>query len=157
MNCGDFTSQAQAQDYFRSNGGSATNNVDNLDSDHDGQACETYPYASSGPSPTSTTSAPRTSTPATGTPGGTSVAGTTGSGGADRNCPDFPTQQAAQAFLAQNPADPSRLDGDNDGQACDDYFGLGAGSSTRDDGSRAAISGSQVRVVPEGSANTGSW
>lgn len=39
-NCPDFASQAQAQAYFRNNGGSKTNNVDGLDRDHDGVACE---------------------------------------------------------------------------------------------------------------------
>lgn len=38
--CTDFNTQAEAQDYFESNGGSATNNVDRLDADSDGLACE---------------------------------------------------------------------------------------------------------------------
>jgi len=39
--CGDFDGdQAAAQDYFDTNGGSPTNNVDNLDADGDGIACE---------------------------------------------------------------------------------------------------------------------
>ena len=40
--CADFSSQAEAQAYFEANGGSPTNNVDNLDADHDGQACESF-------------------------------------------------------------------------------------------------------------------
>lgn len=40
QNCPDFNSQAKAQAYFRSNGGSKTNNVDGLDRDNDGVACE---------------------------------------------------------------------------------------------------------------------
>jgi Excalibur calcium-binding domain len=40
----DFASQAEAQAYFEANGGSPTNNVDNLDADHDGQACEDFDY-----------------------------------------------------------------------------------------------------------------
>lgn len=40
-NCPDFNGdQDAAQKYFESHGGSATNNVDNLDRDHDGLACE---------------------------------------------------------------------------------------------------------------------
>lgn len=39
-NCDDFNSQAEAQQYFRDNGGSPTNNVDGLDRDNDGVACE---------------------------------------------------------------------------------------------------------------------
>lgn len=41
--CKDFTTHVQAQAYFESKGGSKTNNVDNLDSDHDGVACESLP------------------------------------------------------------------------------------------------------------------
>jgi micrococcal nuclease len=42
--CSDFRTHAEAQAYFDSHGGSATNNVDNLDgSDHDGRVCETLP------------------------------------------------------------------------------------------------------------------
>ena len=41
--CSDFANQAQAQSYFASNGGSPSNNFDNLDADHDGVACESLP------------------------------------------------------------------------------------------------------------------
>ena len=41
--CSDFANQAQAQSYFTSNGGSASNDFDNLDADHDGVACESLP------------------------------------------------------------------------------------------------------------------
>lgn len=57
-NCADFQSQADAQAYFRSMGGSPSNNVDDLDRDNDGVACEdhtTYPNGA------------RDETPATGT------------------------------------------------------------------------------------------
>jgi hypothetical protein len=46
--CADFASQAEAQAYFEANGGSPTNNVDNLDADHDGQACEAFDYGGGG-------------------------------------------------------------------------------------------------------------
>jgi hypothetical protein len=42
-NCKDFKTQAEAQTYFNSKGGSASNNVDDLDRDHDGEACESLP------------------------------------------------------------------------------------------------------------------
>lgn len=42
-NCSDFKTQKEAQDYFNSKGGSASNNVDGLDADHDGIACESLP------------------------------------------------------------------------------------------------------------------
>ncbi len=38
--CADFTTQAEAQAYFEAGGGSPTYNFDRLDSDHDGEACE---------------------------------------------------------------------------------------------------------------------
>lgn len=41
--CKDFKTQAQAQAYFALQGGSPTNNVDRLDADHDGIACESLP------------------------------------------------------------------------------------------------------------------
>lgn len=41
--CPDFKTHAEAQAYFNSKGGSPSNNVDNLDADHDGIACETLP------------------------------------------------------------------------------------------------------------------
>ncbi len=42
--CSDFKTHAEAQQYFDSHGGSASNNFDDLDgSDHDGRVCETLP------------------------------------------------------------------------------------------------------------------
>jgi hypothetical protein len=37
----------------------------------------------------------------------------------DLECPDFPSQAAAQAELRRDPGDPHRLDTDNDGIACE--------------------------------------
>ncbi len=53
--CKDFPSQAAAQAYFDAHGGSPSNNVDNLDADHDGQACETYPYGTANQQPATAT------------------------------------------------------------------------------------------------------
>lgn len=41
--CSDFDTQAEAQAFFDRHGGSASNNVDRLDADGDGEACETLP------------------------------------------------------------------------------------------------------------------
>jgi hypothetical protein len=41
--CKHFKTQKLAQAYFIKDGGSKKNNVDNLDSDHDGIACEHLP------------------------------------------------------------------------------------------------------------------
>ena len=45
--CKDFASQAEAQAYFDAHGGSPVNNVDNLDHNRNGIACEVYPYGRS--------------------------------------------------------------------------------------------------------------
>ena len=42
--CKDFACQAEAQAYFEARGGNAQHNVDNLDHNHNGIACEVYPY-----------------------------------------------------------------------------------------------------------------
>ena len=44
----------------------------------------------------------------------------------DRDCPDFPSQAAAQRHLQSQPSDPDRLDADNDGIACETHFGGGS-------------------------------
>jgi hypothetical protein len=42
------------------------------------------------------------------------------------DCASFGSQESAQAELERNPDDPSNLDPDNDGQACEDYdYGVG--------------------------------
>src|SRR5215210_7566492 len=47
------------------------------------------------------------------------------------DCASFGSQESAQAELERNPADPSNLDPDDDGQACEDYdYGVGGGTST---------------------------
>jgi hypothetical protein len=47
MNCSDFATQPDAQTFFDAHGGSPTNNVDDLDADHDGIACESLPSGTS--------------------------------------------------------------------------------------------------------------
>lgn len=42
-NCSDFKTQPEAQAYFEGKGGSRNNNVDGLDGDRDGIACESLP------------------------------------------------------------------------------------------------------------------
>jgi Excalibur calcium-binding domain len=46
-----------------------------------------------------------------------------GASASDKDCADFPTQRAAQFFFLKHGGprlDPDRLDGDNDGVACED-------------------------------------
>jgi len=47
FDCADFSSHADAQVYFDAHGGSSFNNVDGLDRDHDGVACELGPGSTS--------------------------------------------------------------------------------------------------------------
>src|SRR3954451_1545263 len=53
-NCSDFSTQPQAQQYFESHGGSPSNDVDGLDRDHDGIACEDLPGGGNTSPPPST-------------------------------------------------------------------------------------------------------
>ena len=47
------------------------------------------------------------------------------------DCASFGSQESAQAELERNPDDPSNLDPDQDGQACEDYdYGVDGGGST---------------------------
>src|SRR5689334_17760279 len=46
--CSDFNTQEQAQNYFEGKGGGPNNNVDRLDSDGDGRACESLPCPCAG-------------------------------------------------------------------------------------------------------------
>jgi hypothetical protein len=48
-NCPDFTFQEQAQRFFERHGGSRANNVDGLDRDRDGVACERLPSEGDAP------------------------------------------------------------------------------------------------------------
>lgn len=43
----------------------------------------------------------------------------------DLNCEDFATQEEAQAEFDADTSDPNGLDGDNDGQACEDSLPMG--------------------------------
>ena len=52
-NCSDFSTHQEAQQYFDSHGGSSSNNVDGLDADHDGIACESLPSGGGGNPPPS--------------------------------------------------------------------------------------------------------
>ncbi len=49
------------------------------------------------------------------------------------DCASFGSQEAAQAELERDPSDPSNLDADNDGVACEDYdYGAGGGVEARE-------------------------
>jgi hypothetical protein len=48
LDCKDFGSQAEAQTYFEQGGGSPSYNFNNLDANHNGQACEDFGYSGGG-------------------------------------------------------------------------------------------------------------
>ena len=48
----------------------------------------------------------------------------------DRDCRDFAGQAAAQTALDSTSGDPQRLDANDDGVACEDYFGMPIGALT---------------------------
>jgi hypothetical protein len=67
------------------------------------------------------------------------------------DCPSFGSQESAQAELERDPSDPSNLDPDDDGQACEDYdYGTGTDSSTVDDtASQDQYSGTAPTTQPD--------
>jgi len=69
---------------------------------------------------------------------------------ADRDCPDFASQAEAQAAYNAVAGDPERLDGDDDGQACEefDYAPTGAAAP-------GAATTPQVANRPAGSVAAG--
>ncbi len=78
----------------------------------------------------------------------------------DLDCRDFATQQEAQAVFNADRSDPNRLDGDNDGIACEDNPG-GDGTSPGGDGAandgaaNDGAGGGQVEQRPSGGVAAG--
>ena len=149
-NCSDFPSQAAAQVYFTSAGGSATNNARYLDANRNGIACEDYNYG------TYSSGTTATSPSAEALSGGSGVTPT-----GDRDCRDFPSQNAAQVYFtaiggsAANNADD--LDANHNGIACELYeYGTAATPAADTAGALGSTTGPpQVSVVPRGGVNTG--
>jgi micrococcal nuclease len=102
--CADFASQAEAQEVLEDD----PSDPNGLDGDSDGVACETLPGGSSA---TSSASSSATSSASAG--GGLPPAP-----GGDYDCAHL-TYSQAQQVLRSDPNDPHRLDGDNDGEACE--------------------------------------
>lgn len=125
--CADFPSQEAAQAALQ------PGDPERLDGDDDGIACETLDDEAS-------QSGESTSPDESAQP--------------DRDCPDFPTQGAAQAAL--RPGDPERLDADNDGVACENGSTAGAAESGDDstDGT-TGTSGGDDGQIPSGGVEAG--
>ncbi len=141
LNCGDFTTQEQAQAELERDP-SDPNGLDG--NDNDGRACESLPSGSGGDSadPPAAPETTEPSVPETERP--VEAAGT----GVDRDCEDFATQQEAQAAFDADPSDPERLDADGDGVACESFFDdVDEQVDEQDD--------QQVAVHPVGGVDTG--
>ncbi|HEX2578522.1 MAG TPA: hypothetical protein VHK88_19420 [Aquihabitans sp.] len=70
------------------------------------------------------------------------------------NCDDYTTQAEAQAVLDADPSDPNGLDGnDNDGLACEDYFGGVDGNGGENGGTDEG--GTDDGAAPTGGVATG--
>lgn len=110
--CGDFTTQEEAQQFL------LAGDPYGLDDDNDGTACDNLPSGGTGGG---TTQQPTTPTqyvqPETPTQG-------------DLDCADFASQAEAQATFDADPSDPNGLDADDDGIACETL----AGGGTVEDG-----------------------
>ena len=70
---------------------------------------------------------------------------------ADLNCGDFATQAEAQAVLVADPSDPNNLDGNDDGQACEDHTYAPAAAPS----SATSTATSQVSTRPVGAVAAG--
>ena len=105
-NCSDFSTWQEAQSFYESEGGPSSD-THNLDGNDDGVACQSLPGAPRAPTPT----------PASNTTDPTPAPKSEDT----HNCSDFDTWQEAQAFFESEGGpdqDPHRLDGNNDGVAC---------------------------------------
>ena len=112
--CAQFPTQADAQAFFDSIGGSASYDPYDLDRDDDGYACEDY-FIEPDPEPTAPPAPPAP-------PASAGYSGPYDPFGSDRDCSDFATQAEAQAFFeaAGGPGtDRHRLDRDRDGAVCE--------------------------------------
>ena len=70
------------------------------------------------------------------------------------DCASFGSQESAQAELERNPDDPSNLDPDSDGQACEDYeYGVDDGTTTTTTTSSASASAAVVDQYSSASAS----
>jgi hypothetical protein len=120
FNCSDFTGDpGGAQRTLNSD----PSDPNNLDGDNDGFACDNSAGNSGGePNAFAPDEDPGVDTPAEPeTP--TNPDDPDGDGSGDLDCADFSSQEAAQAEYDADPGDPNGLDRDDDGYACEVFFG----------------------------------
>ncbi len=128
LDCGDFSYQEQAQSVLDADRSDPNRLDGGREGSADGVACESLPQRPEAPTP----AAQRVATPAVPrvapetaprTPETTPPVQPVAPRSDHRGCPDFVTQADAQAALAHGVDDPERLDADDDGLACERYFG----------------------------------
>jgi hypothetical protein len=72
------------------------------------------------------------------------------------DCASFGSQESAQAELERDPSDPSNLDPDDDGQACEDYdYGTTGESPQADDTGAETTTGEDANAAEGESAGAG--
>ncbi len=65
------------------------------------------------------------------------------------DCASFGSQESAQAELERDPTDPSNLDADNDGIACEEYdYGVGGGGTATASPTATATAGPTATASP---------
>ncbi|GAA5109543.1 excalibur calcium-binding domain-containing protein [Haloechinothrix salitolerans] len=149
-NCSDFETQEEAQEEYEKD----KSDPHGLDGDGDGVACESLPSGEGSGDDQQ---------PSDGHQDGQDDGGNQGgqASGDQYDCSDFATQEEAQAEYEKDPSDPSNLDGDNDGVACESLpAGGGSGDGQQqpaDDGQgdQSTNTGGQVEQVPQGGVETG--
>lgn len=149
LDCGDFNSQPEAQANLDAN----PSDPNGLDANDNGQACENYDYSGG----SSGGAAPVNDAPADPeTPANPVDPDSDGSG--DLDCADFSSQEAAQAEYDADPGDPNGLDRDDDGYACEVFFGyIGnpiAGQPDVDSGTGDASGDGGVTGLPDTGTRT---
>lgn len=143
--CSDFDTQEEAQAEYEKD----PSDPHGLDRDNDGIACESLPSSGSGDG----------QQPSDGDQGVGDNQG--GQSSSDQyNCGDFATQEEAQAEYEKDTSDPSNLDGDNDGIACEmlpSSSGANDSQQPADDaqGDQATGTESQIEEIPQGGVETG--
>jgi endonuclease YncB( thermonuclease family) len=125
--CADFATQAEAQAYFTAGGGSPSYNFNNLDANHDGVACESFPGGGAGAAAQQVPAAPVQEVPVVPAqepaPAQAAVAEPAAApplAQASAGCPTFDAWEWAQSVFESDPTRYSALDPDVNGIACEE-------------------------------------
>lgn len=140
-NCADFGTQVDAQTFFEGSGGTAVNNVDGLDANGNGVACEDFAYGgSTAPSTSRTDRTGGASGSAGGGSGGGGGRADTGTGGAGRSDPAGATNGSARS----NDTGGGATGADNRVPGSNGHVGGGAGSHGSTDAGAVPVVGNKA-------------